>query len=312
VTGARGPAAAAEAWADYRNLADAVGVEVRTITAEDASEAAALLEQIWGVKPIEPAMLISLAHTGSYAVVAVDGHKADAPETNDRPISHSHGDSGVILGVTAGYFAQPLGKVLHSHVAGVLPEMNRPGIGRAMKLHQRAWCLDLGVTEVTWTFDPLVARNAHINITRLGADVDEYLIDFYGVMADGINAGQGSDRVVVRWHLDAPYFLTDPSRAGVGLPPASLARGAKLPWAAAPPLLTVAPDGLPAVLPATASAAVTLAIPRDIEGLRQTDPARASAWRTALRVAMAPLLADGWHVTGFHPVTGYLVERPTT
>jgi predicted GNAT superfamily acetyltransferase len=168
------------------------------------------------------------------------------------------------------------------------------------------------VTEVTWTFDPLVARNAHINITRLGADVDEYLIDFYGVMADGINAGQGSDRVVVRWHLDAPYFLTDPSRAGAGLPPASFALGAKLPRSAVPPRLTVAPDGLPAVVPATASAAVTLAIPRDIEGLRQTDPARASAWRSALRVAMAPLLADGWHVTGFHPVTGYLVERPAT
>ena len=312
MTAVRGPAAVAEACADYRNLADAVGVEVRTITAEDASEAAALLKQIWGVKPIEPAMLISLAHTGSYAVIAVDGHKAGAPETKDRPIARRHGDGGMILGAAAGYFSQPLGKVLHSHVAGVLPGLGRPGIGRVMKLHQRAWCLDLGVTEVTWTFDPLVARNAHINITRLGADVDEYLIDFYGVMADGINSGQGSDRVVVRWHLDAPYFLTDPSRAGAGLPPASFELGAKLSRSAAPPLLTVAPDGLPAVLPATASAAVTLAIPHDIEGMRKTNPALASAWRTALRDAMAPLLASGWRVTGFEPQTGYLVERPTS
>lgn len=295
---ARELATADQAWADYRALADSVGVEVRTVAGEDPWAAGELLEEIWGVRPVEPALLVSLAHSGGYATIAVD----------------ADGDGGDrVLGAAVGFFAQPLGKVLHSHVAGVRPGLGRPGVGRAMKLHQRAWCLELGVTQVTWTFDPLVARNAHVNIARLGTEVDEYLIDFYGNMPDGINAGQRSDRVVVRWHLDRPYLPGGYSRPEPG--PAPLVNTA--PWVNtaplvnAAPLLEVAPDGWPKTNPTTASAAVTLAIPSDIEELRAVDPALASAWRLALRDAMAPPLADGWRVTGFESPTGYLLERPT-
>lgn len=287
MTEARETATAEQAWADYRALADTVGVEVHTVAGAEPWAGAALLEDIWGVKPVEPALLVSLAHSGGYAVVAVDastgGRGASAPDDH-------------VLGAAAGYFSQPLGTTLHSHVAGVRPGLGRPGIGRAMKLHQRAWCLDAGVTEVTWTFDPLVARNAHLNITRLGTEVDDYLTNYYGNMPDGINAGQGSDRAMVRWHLLRPYV------------PGGYAQ----PKPAAAPLLEAAPDGAPTVNPATASAAVTLAIPNDIEGLRASDPALASAWRAALRDAMAPLLAGGWRVTGFESETGYLLEGPTS
>ncbi|WP_062207692.1 hypothetical protein [Demequina oxidasica] len=281
----------ADAWADYRALTTRVGVDVRQVTGTDPWVATALLEEIWGTKPVEAALLVALEHGGGYAVVAVD---ARAEPAADRPNTGEH----LVVGAAAGFFATPLGVALHSHVAGVRPGLGRPGIGRALKLHQRAWCLDRGVTEVTWTFDPLVSRNAHINIVRLGAQIDEYLVDFYGNMPDGINAGQGSDRALVRWHLDRPY-VSDSAEL-----PAS--------HAGAAPVLVVAPDGSPQANPTSASAAVTLAIPRDIEGLRATNPAQASAWRTALRDAMAPLLGDGWRVTGFEPQTGYLVERPTS
>jgi len=266
------------AWADYSAAVADAGVTVRTMTASDAWSAAALLEKIWGAKPIAAPMLIALASTGAYAVVAIDG--------ND------------VLGAAAGYFCQPLGTALHSHVAGVRPGIARPGIGRVMKLHQRAWCLDLGVTEVTWTFDPLVSRNAHINIQRLGADVDKYVTDYYGVMTDGLNAGQGSDRALMRWHLDRDYLPTEGDSSVAAVRKSAI------------PILIVMPDGAPAAHPVPATAtAVTLAIPHDIEELRKNDPALASSWRSALRDAMMPLLAEGWRVTGFDPATGYLVER---
>ncbi|WP_430866936.1 hypothetical protein [Demequina aurantiaca] len=343
MTGALTGVTAEEAWADYRTAAAAAGVSVRTVSVDDAWAAVALLEEIWKARPVEAALLISLAHTGGYAVVAVDAEVV-AGDSNEEVASGEDGEKAnrdsagrdAVLGAAAGYFAQPVGTALHSHVAGVRPGIERPGVGRAMKLHQRAWCLDLGVTEVTWTFDPLVARNAHINLTRLGADFDEYLVDFYGVMTDGINAGQGSDRAVLRWHLTRPYLpiprggqvadqhggppgdqcgSTQNSASAEGTPGADLRRAGtgdvRHDEPVAAPALVVAPDGAPRRNPVPASGDVTLAIPRDIEGLRATDPAQASAWRTALRETMTPLLADGWRVTGFEPATGYLVERPT-
>ena len=81
-----------------------------------------------------------------------------------------------------------------------------------MKLHQRAWAADHGLAWVTWTFDPLVRRNAWFNIGVLGAEVHEYLVDFYGPIDDSINAGDESDRLLVAWPTS--------DRAGRPTPPA--------------------------------------------------------------------------------------------
>jgi len=265
-----------QAWADYRAAADAAGVEVRIVTAADAWDAATLLEQIWGVKPIEAPMLIALARSGNYAAVAVDGEQ--------------------ILAVTAGYFAAPVGTALHSHVAGVRPGLGGRGIGRVVKLHQRAWCLELGLTQVLWTFDPLVARNAYINVERLGAGLDQYVIDYYGHMTDGINAGQGSDRAIVRWHLERPYAADRVNAASRDLEAFAV--------------LAATIEGDPSVQPLPASAtALTVAVPPDIEAMRADDPVTAKAWRAALRDTLPTLLAAGWRVRGFDSSTGYYLER---
>ena len=84
----------------------------------------------------------------------------------------------------------------------ILPGVRRTGLGRAMKLHQRAWAADHGLAWVTWTFDPLVRRNAWFNLDVLGAEVHEYLVDFYGPIDDAINAGDESDRLLVAWAVD--------------------------------------------------------------------------------------------------------------
>ena len=83
-----------------------------------------------------------------------------------------------------------------------LPDRRHAGVGFALKLAQRASCLDRDIHLVRWTFDPLVARNAHLNINKLGATCDRFHRDYYGQMPDAINAGDRSDRLVVRWRLD--------------------------------------------------------------------------------------------------------------
>ena len=84
-----------------------------------------------------------------------------------------------------------------------LPDRRHAGVGYTLKLAQRASCLDRGIHLVRWTFDPLVARNAHLNVNKLGATCDRFHRDYYGRMPDTINAGDRSDRLVVRWPLDA-------------------------------------------------------------------------------------------------------------
>ncbi len=94
----------------------------------------------------------------------------------------------------------------HRHPARV----QHSGAGRAMKLHQRDWAAERDIPWITWTFDPLVRRNAWFNIEVLGAQVSEYLVNFYGPMTDSINAHDESDRLVVAWPTD-PDAATDPA-----------------------------------------------------------------------------------------------------
>src|SRR6266542_3171738 len=92
-----------------------------------------------------------------------------------------------MVGASVG-FLHPAGGVfgLHSHITGVRAAARGRGAGFALKQHQRAWALARDLPVVTWTFDPLVRRNAFLNLVKLGAEVVEYLPDFYGPMGDGI------------------------------------------------------------------------------------------------------------------------------
>lgn len=260
-----------DAWADYEGAATAAGVEVRTLSGPELDGATQVWRAVWGEPVMERHLLTALAHAGNY----VAGAFAD----------------GRIVGATAGFCGLPARRTMHSHVAGVVPEAATAGIGTAMKLHQRAWCLDRDVATVTWTFDPLVVRNAAFNVRRLGATLDEYLVDFYGAMTDGINAGQGSDRILARWRLDAPL----PARPREPEP--------------APAILEVG-EGLVPVITATPAdaSAVCLALPTDMEGLRREDPNLSARWRAALREAMLERWEAGWRPTAVGRDGRYLME----
>ena len=173
-------------------------------------------------------------------------------------------------------------------------------VGFALKLHQRAWALEHGIETITWTFDPLVRRNAYFNLARLGARVDAYLVDFYGDMADGINAGQGSDRLLVRWPLRAD----DVAAAAAG----------RLAEPDLPGVVLLEADDHGGPLPHSPPPAGTLLcwVPPDIEELRRRNPPLARDWRREVRAAFTATLADGGRVVGIRRPGWYVIATNGT
>ncbi|MFE1442021.1 GNAT family N-acetyltransferase [Streptomyces sp. NPDC058739] len=253
--------------------------DIRTLhRVEDLEAVARLYADIWGTDPacppVSPEVMRALAHAGNYVAGAYE--------------------DGRLVGASVGFFGSPVGTTLHSHITGTLAGR---GIGLALKLHQRQWALARGLTRITWTYDPLIRRNAHFNLTKLGARPEEYLTDFYGAMDDAVNGGDPSDRVLAAWDLTAP------------VPDAVPTRHETVPAGTGHALLDR--DGLPVAAP-TGATTVLIDLPDDIEGLRRTDPSAARAWRLALRDVLGGLLAEGARVTAFHARRQYVVERPST
>ena len=106
--------------------------------------------------------------------------------------------NGKIVAASFGFAATYPELHLHSHMTAVLPGNQDNEIGYKLKMHQKNWAKENGFSSVTWTFDPLVARNANFNINKLKAEVVDYYPNFYGSMEDELNAGDDSDRLFVK------------------------------------------------------------------------------------------------------------------
>ncbi|WP_460066018.1 GNAT family N-acetyltransferase [Streptomyces sp. YKOK-I1] len=188
---------------------------------------------------------------------------------------------GRLAGVAVGFLGcDTEGTLLHSHVVGVEKQWRGTGVGRAIKLGQRDWCLERGIRRMAWTFDPLRVHNACFNLARLGAAGVSYHADFYGAMNDDFNRGVPTDRVLVHWDLAE-------AETGQARSPASPAVGL---------VLDIGEDGrpvrrAPSHLP---GGAVRLRVP----SAPPADPSLVLDWRLALREVMEPLLHTGYRWTG--------------
>ena len=96
----------------------------------------------------------------------------------------------------------------HSHMAGVSPRLHGQGVGYRIKLRQREEALAAGLDLIEWTFDPLQARNAHFNIEKLGADIEAYLPNCYGITSSALHGALPTDRLVAAWHLRSNGAVT--------------------------------------------------------------------------------------------------------
>jgi len=277
------------------------GIDIRPLeTLEQMQNACAVLDEVWGIGPdavseVQPALLRALGHGGNYLVGA-----------------YTSGAGSHLVGASVAFFTEPLGAAMHSHITGVLAGTVGRGVGAALKWHQRQWALERGLSRITWTYDPLIARNSFFNLARLGARPDTYFVDFYGLMNDGPNRGQPTDRIQVVWDLTSQPTLVCQTLATTGsntvtgpdVDAAIRAGGAVL--------LSAGPTGEPVTGPpaGTEPATALIQIPLDIEAIRRTDPELALRWRYALRSALELLVADkSWQITNFSRSGWYLLER---
>jgi predicted GNAT superfamily acetyltransferase len=255
---------------------------------EDLRELQGLLAAIWerpDDPPINTELLRALAHSGNYVAGARVG--------------------GRLVGGLVGWLGARAANELHmhSHILGVLADRQMAGVGFELKQDQRRWCLERRVKAVEWTTDPLVRRNAYFNLTKLGAQASEYLVNFYGAMTDGLNAGEESDRLLISWELDS----TRAKAAAEGRVPEPEIGGLLRDGAVA--ILSVAPAGEPVVGESAGARVLICQVPEDIVAVRHTDPALARAWRLALRKAMAEAFAAGYRLRAATRAGWYVLER---
>ena len=89
-----------------------------------------------------------------------------------------------------------------SHMMGIRPGKQDSGVGFALKRAQWQMVRQQGIDHITWTYDPLLSRNAYLNIAKLGAVCNTYRRSEYGDMRDGLNAGLPSDRFQMDWWVN--------------------------------------------------------------------------------------------------------------
>lgn len=263
-------------WGDELARAEErAGVEVRSLhDLSDLDDARRVFDMVWpaadGSTQVPGNLMRALVHAGGYASAAYrEGEPIGAAlafvgrhRTDDG--WHDH---------------------LHSHMAAVLDAYRDQHIGTALKMHQRQWALEHGIDTVVWTFDPLVRRNARVNLLKLGVDVEGFEVDFYGSMDDGINSGDPTDRLFAWWRLDTPRVFA--ALAG-RLEPLDL--------------FGLAEAGRDVM---------AIELPEDIVALRSSDPSAAAGWRLDVRQALLDAFDAGYRIVGISVTGDYVLERTT-
>ena len=271
-----------------KNVTLADGIVIRELsTHEDRVAAVRLQEETWGEGFTErvPAAILLVGQK-------IGGVSAGAFDTD-----------GTLLGFVFGLTGYRDGGLVHwSDMLAVRKDAQRRRIGSALKLFQRARCRELGVDTMYWTFDPFVARNAHLNFCTLGAAVEEFVPDMYGTDTKSPTHGSlGTDRFIVSWPISTepammPYDDQVPAHARV-----VVARGTHLPAANA-----TLPD----------DPQVVVHIPPDYLALLEADLELARAWRMSARRAFMHYLPLGYRVTNFifdgtNDAAYVLTDKPT-
>jgi len=250
----------------------------RVATLSEYEECVAIERETWGGQFTEsvPATILRISQE-------VGGVTAAAFDENERMLGFVFGITGVRDGELAHW----------SDLLAVRAAARDMGLGKRLKAYQRELLLEIGVHRMYWTYDPLVARNAYLNLERLGARVNEYRTNFYGDDTGSvIHAALGTDRFIVSWQLDEPLHIrpNDESWSDVPLIDEK-SRG-------------ILPDG----------PRVRIAIPDDIFAVIDANSPLAAQWRAVTRRAFMTYLDCGYRVAGFirgadgNPGT-YLLQR---
>jgi predicted GNAT superfamily acetyltransferase len=231
-------------------------IQVRRLeTLTDQTLGRQIFDQTWALDSgteITPNLLQAMVHNGAYLSGAFIDERC--------------------VGAAFAFPATTEGLHLHSHMTAVLVKYRDKGIGYSLKIDQWNWAKKNNYKEITWTFDPLVARNAKLNLIKLGVDISAYYPNFYGDMPDALNAGDESDRVMASWKVagDQPVaksVITNPDKA----------------------------DTL-------------IKIPEDIVTIRSEDISENLKWRHKVREEFMRAFEKGGKVVGFSANNEYVVR----
>jgi predicted GNAT superfamily acetyltransferase len=205
-------------------------------------------------------------------------------------------DGRQLVGFAFGFFGQEGGaRTVHSHMLAVRNSHRDANVAYQLKVAQRERVLALRVQEVTWTFDPLQSKNAHLNFAKLGVVSASYKIDFYGPETSSILHRNGTDRLWVTWPL-ASRRVRDRLQ-GRGSRAEMLDVLSRL-----TPLVQFSGEGRPNRTDLSAALArqrIAIEIPSDISGIEQKDAELAHEWRLATRWAFTEALNQGFFVAEF-------------
>lgn len=252
-------------------------------THEDLLACVALQREVWGAEfedCVPPALLKVTQRVGGLAAGAFD-------------------EDGALLGFVYGITGRTRGRRVHwSHMLAVTPAARGIGIGRMLKEYQRRTVAEWGVEAIQWSFDPLVSRNAHLNLNNLGATVAEYVESMYPPMASKLHGTLPVDRLIVEWRTDGS------PRAG-GSPSAGeqAAKGRGDDRGSGVAVLDWRHDGLDTAAlgrELNGARSVAITVPRDFEELVQSSPSAALEIRLRTRAFFSYCLEHGYRVDGFN------------
>lgn len=265
-----------------QNVTLADGTVLRPLEShEERADAVRLQEETWGAgfsEKVPAAILLVAEKTGGIAAGAFT-------------------PAGRLLGLIFGVTGIRDGVLVHwSDILAVRAEAQGRRLGEALKRYQRDRCRAIGVERMYWTYDPFVARNAHINLNLLGARVDEFVVDMYGTATNSpVHGSLGTDRFVAVWPVrDTPVPMPRGDAEMFGAP---VVAGPRRPQKDLPDAPVVA-----------------VHIPHDYAELLAGDRETARDWRLSARKAFTHYFGLGYRVTAFSPGDGglasYFLSRP--
>jgi len=256
------------------------GIVIRDLRSfEDLKQVEAVEREVWGLSDLDVTPLtfiIASQAAGCIWLGAFDGKAL---------VGFAFG----LLGMENGHLA------VHSHMLAVRAPYRDLDVGHKLKLAQRERVQAMRIQEITWTFDPLQSKNAHLNFAKLGVVSASYKIDFYGPETSSVLHRNGTDRLWVRWPLTSRRV----KERLQGKSPRTEMQDA---LANLIPLIRFNGDGKPARADLSAALSrqrIAIEIPSDIVSLEQKDPELAWEWRQATRWAFSEALKAGFFVAEF-------------
>lgn len=297
-------------------------------TPQDMATVEELQRLVWpgnetDVVPVH--ILVTIAQNGGVVIGAFEGDSPNPEEQNPPTAQGAEASAmiGFVYGFPGLYFTPDGPRPKHcSHQLGVHPEHRSRGVGFALKRAQWQMVRHQGLDLITWTYDPLLSRNAHLNIARLGAVCNTYVRELYGDLQDELNRGMLTDRFRLDWWvnsrrverrlsrrarapLDLAHFLSaeadiiNPTRIDDNGWPHPLDR-----------------DVLSGITEESSTDRILLVeIPSDYLALKAYDNDLALEWRLHSRTIFEGLFARGYLITDFvylpgaHPRSFYVLSH---